>query len=190
MDPYVYPRTNVLRNLREIRDADVLNTVEAIATTRRLTELENKPLHGRFDTHHFQAIHRYIFQDMYAWAGELRTVNISKSGDTFAFVEHIASSLARTFWDLQGEGLLTGLDMRRFSNRAAYYLGEINAVHPFREGNGRAQREFIRQLGVHNGWVFDWTGISQEQMVDASIRSLRVDNRGLEDLLTRALRAR
>jgi cell filamentation protein len=78
--------------------------------------------------------------------------------------------------------------MGDFARRAAYYLGEINAVHPFRDGNGRTQREFIRELSVRNGWMLDWTRVSREQMVEASRRSLRVDNAGLEEVLKLALK--
>src|ERR1700740_831618 len=106
MDPYVYPGTNVLRNLRDIRDREQLSTAEAIATTLRIAELERKPIAGRFDVQHLQAIHRYIFQDIYQWAGEFRTVNISKSGDPFAFKDHIISSLEKAFGELQRERYL------------------------------------------------------------------------------------
>lgn len=75
---------------------------------------------------------------------------------------------------------------RAFANRGAYYLGDINAIHPFREGNGRTQREFIRELGSHNGGEIDWTQVSSEQMIEASRRSLRVDNSGLEEVLKMA----
>ena len=103
MDPYVYPETNVLRNLRHIRDAGQLSKFEAIATTRRTVELEHEPIQGRFDARHLQAIHHHIFQDVYEWAGAFRTVNISKSGDPFAFCEHIVSSLDQTFAELKRE---------------------------------------------------------------------------------------
>jgi cell filamentation protein len=187
MDPYVYPETNVLRNLRDIRDANLLGEFEAEATARRLRQLEHKPIRGGFDTQHLQAIHHHIFQDVYPWAGEFRTVNISKSGDPFAFKEHIVSSLEKTLGELQSEQNLKGTDLNRFANRGAYYFGEINAVHPFREGNGRAQREFIRELAVQNGYELDWTHVSQEQMIEASRHSLRVDNAGLEQILKLAL---
>jgi cell filamentation protein len=180
MDPYVYPGTNVFRNLRNIRDADLLNQFEAEASSRRLRQLEHRPLKGSFDTRHLQAIHRHIFQDIYDWAGKFRTVNISKSSDTFAFHEHIVSCLDQAFANLKQ-------DVRPFAARAAWYLGEINAAHPFREGNGRAQREFIRQLAVSNGWQIDWTKISRDQMIEASRQSLRISNAGLEDLLRTAL---
>ena len=96
MDPYVYPGTSVLRNLRDFRDAGVLSEFEAEATARRLRQLEHKPLSGAFDSLHLQAIHRHIFQDVFEWAGDFRTVSISKSGDPFASPQHIVSSLDKT----------------------------------------------------------------------------------------------
>jgi cell filamentation protein len=119
MDPYVYPETNVLRNLRDIRDAGQLNRFEAIATTRRAVELGHQPIAGAFDSRHLQAIHRHIFQDVYEWAGDFRTVTISKSGDPFAFPQHIGSSLDKTCEELKGEGNLTGSDLERFASRSA-----------------------------------------------------------------------
>ena len=187
MDPYVYPGTSLLRNLRDFRDAGVLSEFEAEATARRLRQLEHQPISGVFDPRHLQTIHHHIFQDVYEWAGEFRTVSISKSGDPFAFPQHIVSSLDRTCEELKREGHLAGSDLARFASRGAYYLGEINAIHPFREGNGRTQREFIRELGVNNGLMIDWRQVSQEEMIEASRRSLRVDNAGLEQILRKAL---
>ena len=93
MDPYVYPETNVLRNLRDIRDAGQLNKFEAIATTRRTIELEHEPIQGQFDARHLQAVHHHIFQDVFEWAGAFRTVNISKSGDPLPMLVTPLSSL-------------------------------------------------------------------------------------------------
>jgi cell filamentation protein len=187
MDPYVYPETTVLRNLRDIRDAGQFTRFEAIATTRRTIELEHEPILGRFDPRHLQSIHRHIFQDVFEWAGDFRTVNISKSGDPFAFHQHIFSSLERMCEGLERERYLTDRDLESFATRGAYYLGELNAIHPFRDGNGRAQREFIRELGLQSGLLLDWTRISREEMVDASRRSLRIDNAGMEQILRKAL---
>lgn len=187
MDPYVYPGTSVLRNLRDIRDAELLNEFEAEATARRLRQLEHEPIQGKFDTRHLQAVHHHIFQDVFEWAGDFRTVNISKSGDPFAFHEHIVSSLDKVSAELKLEWHLAGADLERFASRCTYYLGEINAVHPFREGNGRAQREFIRELGVRNDLLIDWKQISREEMIEASRQSLRVDNAGLEQVLKKGL---
>ena len=85
------------------------------------------------------------------------------------------------------KGISAGSDAGHFAIRAAYYLGEINAIHPFREGNGRTQREFIRELGARNGLTIDWRQVSQEQMVEASRRSLRLDCARLEQVLRKIL---
>lgn len=188
MDPYVYPGTNVLKNLRDVRDPEVFSRFEMDMATRRLTGLARKLMPGGFDAAHLQAIHRYIFQDVFNWAGQFRTVNIGKSGTLFALCEHILFCLDQTLGELQRESFLAGAGLDQFARRAAYYLGEINAVHPFREGNGRTQREFIRQLAVRNDLSVDWSHISQEQMIEASRRSFRRDNSGLEQVLRSALR--
>ena len=187
MDPYVYPGTNVLRNVRDIRDPDKLADLEAQATNFRIRQLEHKPLVGVFDTSHLQSIHHHIFQDVYPWAGELRTVNIGKSGDLFALKEHIVSTLAKTFEDLKQERYLGGADIKRFCSRGAYYLGEINAIHPFREGNGRTQREFMRELALRNGYTLEWSRVSRDRMMDASKQSIRRENAGLAEVLLSAL---
>ena len=118
MDPYVYPGTNVLRNYRDIRDLQLLAAFEMAVTTRRLAELENKPLRGKFDATHLKAIHRYIFQDVYPWAGEFRTVNIARPGQFFfAFSEQIVPCLGGLFERLAGEKLPG--DVAGFCDRAA-----------------------------------------------------------------------
>jgi cell filamentation protein len=122
----------------------------------------------------------------YSAKEKLRTP-LPKSGDPFAFPQHIVSSLDKTCGELKREGHLSGSDLERFATRGAYYLGEINAIHPFRDGNRRAQREFIRELGLNNGLMIDWRQVSREEMVEASRRSLRTDNAGLEQILRKGL---
>lgn len=189
MDPYVYPGTDVLRNLRDIRAAEQLSRAEAIATARRIAELQRNPKIGSFDAQHLQSIHRHIFKDLYPWAGEFRTVEISRSGQIpYAFSQQIIPSVNKISAELSKEGYLKTLSLGKFSNRAAFYMGEINAIHPFRDGNGRTQREFIRQLAVRNGYSLDWARVSREEMYDASRVSFQKgDNSALERMLQRAL---
>lgn len=107
-DPYTYPGTDVLRNILDIRDPQQLAAFEANATAARLIELDAAPLVGQFDVAHLKAIHRHIFQDVYPWAGEFRTVNISKGGHLFgaaAFAERTLEELLRK---LSGECHLKG----------------------------------------------------------------------------------
>jgi cell filamentation protein len=190
MDPYVYPGTEVLKNRRDIRDGDRLDSFEAMMTTRRLAELQDKPMKGAFNAQYLSQIHRYIFQDVYDWAGKIRTVDMSRSGQfPFAFTRQIDSALDKTFADLKSERSLAGLDRETFAGRAAHYLGELNAIHPFREGNGRTQREFIRRLAGSKGFAIDWSLVRRERMYEASQLSFeRADNSGLESILRSALR--
>ena len=95
-DPYTYPGTDVLRNLRDIRDPHLLAGFEAESTARRIAELIRTPISGRFDANHLRTIHKYIFQDVYSWAGEFRTVNISKGRHLFAAAAFVEALLAES----------------------------------------------------------------------------------------------
>ena len=183
MDPYVYPGTDVLRNLRDLREPVMLREYETDATQFRISQLKRKPIAGVFDAAHLRAIHRHIFQDVYVWAGEFRTVEIG-----FAFVPYIASSLAQLSSELRNEQYLAGMETPEFAKRASYYLGQLNAIHPFREGNGRAQNELLRHLAHRNKMNLSWSGVTHEQLYEAARRSyLKGDNTGFERILHDAL---
>src|SRR5438309_2640794 len=167
-DPYLHPGTNVLKNLRGLTDPELLERFEARRTHYRVSELIDNPLPGRFDVGHLKAIHRYIFQDVYEWAGQFRTVNISKSGHLFGLATFLEPALQQVLTKLAAENHLIELDADTFAGRAAYFLGELNAAHPFREGNGRAQREFIRELGLKAGHYIDWRATTSEVIIEAS----------------------
>jgi cell filamentation protein len=188
VDPYVYQGTNVLKNLRDIRNLDVLSRFEMDMTTLRGVELIARAKPGRLDPRYLRDVHRYLFQDVYHWAGEFRTVSIAKPGALFALPAHIEWALEDALSKLRNEKYLNGLAADQFAGRAAYYMGELNAIHPFREGNGRTQREFIRQLALHNGFELDWSGTTRDQMMEASILSLRKGNGSLlADIIRAAL---
>lgn len=189
-DPYVYPETTVLRNRRDIRSQTDLSRFEADATARRIQQLEREPIRGALNVQHLQAIHRYIFQDVFPWAGEFRTVNIARPGQFyFAFSEQILPCLSNLFDDLLRERHLADTTSPdEFCNRAAYYMGELNAIHPFRDGNGRTQREFTRQLALKNGYTLNWAGVTRAAMGEASAKSFQeADSTGLAAILRSAL---
>lgn len=189
LDPYTWPGTEVLRNIPGIRDPERLAAFEADVTAARLVELDASPLSAKFDAGHLRAIHRHIFQDIYSWAGEYRTVNISKGGQFFGAAAFVGQALDEVLGKLPGEHFLTGCDRGTFAGRAAYYMSKINAIHPFRDGNGRAQREFVRQLGLGAGFVVDWGAVSAEQMMTASVQGFTTGNSaGLADVIRRCLR--
>ena len=182
-DPYVYPGTTVLRNKLGITDGLALAQREGELAFVRTLQLRQLPVKGHFDLAHLRAIHRHIFQDLYTWAGEIRTVTISKDHTLFALPQYIQSYGDQIFAHLQHEARLTGLDHDEFARRAGYYLGEINALHPFREGNGRTQREFMAQLAWQAGYLLDWTKVERAAMIEASIQSANGDSAPFEALL-------
>ncbi len=189
-DPYVYPGTSTLRNLRNIRDPQELRRFETRETFLRLEELQERPIVGNFDRAHLQAIHKHIFQDVYAWAGKFRErADIAKPGSPFfAFSQYIEPALDDLFGKLRREHYLRGLDVDAFAISAGYYLGEINAVHPFREGNGRTQQEFIRELGERVGHSLDWSRVTREMMYHTSELSFtRGDSSGLAAVVSSAI---
>jgi len=122
---------------------------------------------GRFDVTHLEAIHKYLFQDVYEWAGDFRSVNISKDGDPFGPPRFLECFLEALFRQLDGGRAVKSETVEEFAERTAFYSAEVNAAHPFREGNGRTQREFLRQLAVSAGFVIDWRGVKREAMIAA-----------------------
>lgn len=179
---YEYPN-GVLRNRFGITDAAQLQQIEATTVALRLLELGVQPLSGSFDFDHLKAIHKHLFQDIYDWAGEVRQVDISKGTSRFAHFVYIASNATTLFAQLAAERFLMGLAPHLFANRAAYFLGEINVLHPFREGNGRTQRIFITDLARGAGYMLNWDQLTPQQIIDASILSLmRGDNSLFEQI--------
>jgi cell filamentation protein len=143
-DPYVDPATGTLRNRLGVADPATLAEFEVDITAAALFILRQKGLRGRYDLAHLQAFHRAIFGDIYQWAGEIRTVAMART-DLFALPQHIETYGAQVLSQLATEEHLRELPFDRFVPRLAHFLGEINAVHPFRDGNGRAQRAFSQQ---------------------------------------------
>ncbi len=176
---YCYPDSDVLINKLDIRDWDKLHNFERRLTMLRIAELLDHPITGNFNMQHLQEIHRYIFQDIYEWAGKIRTVDIAK-GNMFCNVKFIEPQAEIIFGGIKREHYLAGLQRDVFVKRLAYYFSEINALHPFREGNGRSQREFIRSLALKNGYIVNFERISSEDMTKASMESFLCDYAEME----------
>lgn len=188
-DHYIDPETGILKNKLGIKDEDELKEAEAASVGWRSFQLSEQPIQGSFDLNHLKAIHKHLFDDIYEWAGELRNIDLAKGDSYFANHHHIVSAATAVFKRLAEEGRLKGLGIASFSERAAYYLGEINALHPFREGNGRAQREFLSHLAYKNGYFIEWKNINQEDMLRASRASFHCgDNTGFAALIRDNLR--
>jgi cell filamentation protein len=173
-DHYVDLETGVLKNKLGIRDEGELSRAEAALVAWRSLQLSEEPIPGGFDLEHLKAIHKHLFGDVYEWAGKIRDIDLSKGNSYFANHKYIVGAAREIFAELAVERHLNGLDLEQFSLRAAYYLGAINALHPFRDGNGRAEREFINHLALRDGYFIDWTNVSPEELVQASIESFHL----------------
>jgi len=133
-------------------------------------------LPGEYNLAHLQSFHRELFQDVYSWAGQLRTVDIAKNGLRFGNWKFVDEQVSAVRANLEDDDWLAGLRRETFVLKLAFYYGEINAVHPFREGNGRAQRAFLRQLSASAGWHLDWSELNKSDNVMASLHNLRTAN--------------
>lgn len=187
MSKYCYPGTNILINKADIRDLVKLEIFEAAFSLKRIAELYNRPITGTFNSKHLKEIHYYIFQDIYPFAGEFRREDIIKGTSIFARYQFIEPQLEKLFKELHDENYLRGLERIIFSEKLAYYFAELNAIHPFREGNGRTIREFIRCLSLQAGYQIDWSCIDQDSYIQASIQSMSSSPEKLAKLIYSAI---
>ena len=144
-DVYCISGTSVLKNKAGITDQDLLDEFEGDFTAIRLLALTQNPVKCSFDLAHLCKIHQHLFQDVYEWAGEIRSVDIIRGDSRFCNVLRLPFYSSTVFSALAVENYLVDLEPKIFAGRLAHYLSEINAIHPFREGNGRVQRGKIRR---------------------------------------------
>jgi cell filamentation protein len=181
-DAYIDPQSGILRNKIGLTDQESLDRAEANAVSVRSILLQLNPLKGNFDSEHLKEIHSYLFRDVYTWAGQYRTIPLAKADfaeggrvTKFTPPELIEAELSKVFGELANEHFLEGLPRKQFAGKVAALLSDINRVHPFREGNGRAQRQFVRQLAESLGYKLHFEVVSKERLVQASIFSANGD---------------
>jgi cell filamentation protein len=143
---------------------------------------------GRLSYRQYCAIHRHLFQDVYPWAGQPRTVRISKDGSTFCYPEHIDREMRRLFANLSVLKQLVGLDAAAFANKAAHLLAELNAIHPFRDGNGRTQLSFLTVLAERADHPLRLERLDPKAMLSATVGSFGGDEGALTKLIGDLLR--
>ena len=185
---YCYPDSSVLKNKLDIRDPVLLRKVEADLSSARQAEIFHIPVAGRFTATHLCNIHRKLLGDVYSFAGHFRREDIAKGPTRFVTYSQIKEKLQRLLGQLQQEKWLENVPFEAFAARSAYYMAELNYIHPFREGNGRAIREFMRLLFLHNGYVVQWDAVDVEALLNAMIDSV-YDTAHLEQILKQCLAA-
>lgn len=203
---YLIPGSQTLRNKlgsspRSYGEPDLERFLqkELALTMSRMAELETRPVTGNFSPGHLQRVHRHLFQDVYDWAGENRTVDLYKAGHSYAPAKGVHVLLERQSAQLREEHHLRGIDdPAEFAERLAFHWGMTNFAHQFREGNTRTQMAFFRQLAEQAGWELDVTKFAPDH--PASIRDEFIaarfhhqargnefDHQPLADVLSRAL---
>lgn len=178
-----YPGTAVLINTLNIRDQADLDAVEGTIVPAKAALWEAAPLAEGFDFEHYCSIHRFLFEDLYEWAGKPRTVDIAKKGTQFCPAAQIESTAKAIFARLKKQNFLVGLNRLHFISAVADLYERTNELHPFREGNGRTQRVFLSQLARHAGYTLDFARVDPDDLMIATIQSAS----GVDDFLKELL---
>jgi len=190
VNPYLIPGTDCLHNKLGFTDKTLLAEAELEITSARLIALEANPIPGKFDYDHLKAIHLALFKDIYDWAGQERTVQTIKGITRFEWPEKIQPNANKLLNDLKAENHLQNLERTQFIQRAAHYFGELNVIHPFPEGNGRAQRVLFDQIAKGAGFKFNWSRTTKDQLIDAVVYAYAVDTSKLEAVFEQTLNHR
>lgn len=179
-DPLTYDDSSVLRNKFGIRDQDRLDYIERTMSSARIAE--GIP-DGNFDLEHLQAIHKHIFQDVYEWAGELRESNLQKGNSVFMPANRLEMGMADVHIRLQDHSYLKDVSRDEFATQAGIIIGDINHLHPFREGNGRTQLQYLQKLGDNAGFDVALERINPEDWIKASIESHEADYKAMQECI-------
>lgn len=189
-DPYTDPVSGVLYNLPGITDGDELARVEedSAALSAALAVENLQP--DVWDAALLRHLHRALFGTVYAWAGTYRTVEISKGTSRFAAAAYIASQTDAVLAELGNEVARWRPGDERIPRRIAHYYSELNAIHPFREGNGRTIRLFLSLLALQHDWYLDWSKTTAAENLQACAEAFYGDEARLAALMaTVAVRA-
>lgn len=184
-DPYVYPGTGVLRNKFDIRDPARLMKEEQEYVSFRIRQ--GVPS-GDFDLSHLKAIHHHLFQDIYDWAGQVREVEISKGGSQFQFRRFIETGMADIHKRIRAAKYFMGTTPAQFAHHAGAIIGDVNHVHPFREGNGRAQLQYLKLLAAAAGHGLDLTKLQAGAWLAASKAANKADFEPMKMAIAAAMR--
>lgn len=144
---YTDPKTGILRNIADITDTDDLLFFESVAVAKRIQELYENPIKIK-GVDSLLSIHKHLFQDVYSWAGKMRKVEISKEGKQFFPTTHFDNAFRFIDTLISDYKKISKEDKLQIAEKLAEILDNVNYLHPFREGNGRAQREFLRLLAL------------------------------------------
>lgn len=184
---YCYPDSNVLKNKLDIRDSNKLFKLEKQIVLAKAYILRQDESSYELNKERFLYIHRFLFGDIYDFAGKYRKENVIKGQFRFAEFEFIDEQLDYLMSKLKKENYLKGLDKKNISIRLTYYMSELNVLHPFREGNGRTIREFIREIALQAGFILDLRESTPQEIFNATVKSV-YDTQELENIVFNCLK--
>lgn len=182
-----YPGTTVLINRFDLRTQEELDAVEAALVTAKAMQWEERPLCDTFDFEHYKAIHRHLFGELYDWAGQVRSINISKKGTRFCPAEEIPRVGAAVFERLAKRNFFCGLERDAFARELSDLYQRTNELHPFREGNGRTQKVFLAQLTRNAGYRLDFSSVDPDELMIATIYAAQGMEEPLQKLMDRMI---
>ena len=184
-DPDCYPGTSTLINSLNIHDDQMLEAAERDITGLCAVEIEFRAPPYDFD--YLCDIHKSLFQDIYPWAGQIRQLDVSKGNTRFCNVRYIATEINKLFSRFTALSYFQKLDRDELIVAIAELYGDLNIIHPFRDGNGRTQRIFFEHAVTNAGFEIYWVSVEQKEWVDANIAAVTCNYGPLELIFERCI---
>lgn len=174
-----YPGTSVLVNKLGIQDQPQLDENETLIVGVKSLQFELAPFPEPLDFSYYKCLHRFLFDELYEWAGTVRSINLSKQHTHFCPADEIESLAGQMFGRAENMNFFCGLPREDFVAELTDFYASVNYLHPFREGNGRTQRLYFRQLAQRAGYKLDFSAVDSDHMMIATIHAAS----GIEDTL-------
>ena len=184
-DPYCYKNTDILINNLNIKDNALLELAETDISLLSSESIDFAPPPYNFT--YLKNIHKTLFSDLYLWAGLIRTIGINKGDTMFCRPEYIQREADKIFSLLAQENYFQRLNIEEFIIKMAEFYGDLNIIHPFREGNGRSQRILFEHITVNSGFQISWSSVTKDEWIQANINSVHCDYSLLESIFSRCV---
>ncbi|MGL1891625.1 MAG: Fic family protein [Spirochaetaceae bacterium] len=184
-DPYCYKNTDVLINKLDIKSNKILEKIEEEITILAADEIEF--LAPPYNLEYWINIHKSLFEDLYSWAGEFRSLNITKGSTVFCNPLYIDNELIRIFNNLECNNYFMSLSYTELIPQLAELYIELNVIHPFREGNGRSQRILFDHIIINCGYKMDWSQISKNIWLEANISGVELNYKPMIEIVKKSL---
>ena len=183
---YTYKGTDILKNKLGIKDEKLLKEYETRIVAFKIATISTVILPMYYTPERLKFIHKYLFDDIFYFAGEYREENITKGNFRFSEFEYIEENIQRIFNNIKIDEMKK-MSFNDFVKQISYIMTELNVLHPFREGNGRTIRELVREICFDCGYVIDWYEINHDDILRASIKAV-VDETEQIKMLRRSIK--